>query len=65
MMFKWIKTLVTRNPCKECDYYHKTNKTCHSKKCCTGRYGYVTFWDRLWCEPYKGGAKTNEEVEHD
>ena len=22
-MFKWIKTLLTRNPCKECDYYHK------------------------------------------
>ena len=63
-MFKWIKTLLTRNPCKECDYYHKANKTCHSKKCCTGD-GYVTFWDRLWCEPYRGDAKTNEEVEHD
>lgn len=56
-MFKWIKILLTRNPCKECDYYHKANKTCHSKKCCTGECGYVTFWDRWWCEPYKGGSE--------
>ena len=42
-----------RNPCKECDYYHKENNTCQSKKCCTGGDGTVTIWDRLFCEPYK------------
>lgn len=42
-----------RNPCKECDYYHAENNTCQSKKCCTYGDGYVTWWDRLWCKPYK------------
>ena len=42
-----------RNPCKECDFYHEENNTCQSKKCCTGGEGYVTWWDRLWCKPYK------------
>ena len=46
-----------RNPCKECDYYHAENNTCQSKKCCTGGEGYVTWWDRLWCEPYKQKSK--------
>ena len=55
MMFKWVKTLLTRNPCKECDFYCEANNICKSKKVCTGLFGYVTFWDRLWCEPYKGG----------
>ena len=43
-----------RNPCKDCDYYHKENNTCQSKKCSTwGGDGTVTIWDRLFCEPYK------------
>lgn len=42
-----------RNACKECDFYHPTNNTCQSKKCCTGGAGYVTFFDRLFCKPYK------------
>ena len=42
-----------RNPCKECDYYHKENNTCQSKKCCTGGSGYITWIDRLFCKPYK------------
>lgn len=25
-----------RNPCKDCIYYHKENRTCQSKKCATG-----------------------------
>ena len=45
--------IIKRNSCKECLYYHKTNNTCQSKKCATGGAGYVTWWDRLWCEPYK------------
>lgn len=42
-----------KNPCKECSYYCKENSTCQSKKVATGSFGYVTFWDKLWCEPYK------------
>lgn len=49
-----------RNPCKECDYYHAENNTCQSKKCCTGGDGYVTWWDRLWCKPYKYKAEQTE-----
>ena len=45
-----------RNPCKECDYYHKENNTCQSKKCCTGGDGYITWIDRLFCKPYKYNA---------
>lgn len=41
-----------RNPCKECEYYHKENNTCQSKKCETGQEGYVTWFDRLFCKPY-------------
>lgn len=46
-----------RNPCKECDYYHKNNNTCQSKKCSErGGDGTVTIWDRLFCKPYKYNA---------
>lgn len=52
-----------RNSCKECDFYHPTNNTCQSKKCCTGGAGYVTFFDRLFCKPYK--AETNRRTLND
>ena len=50
-----------RNPCKECDYYHKENNTCQSKKCCTGGDGYITWIDRLFCKPYKYKADRKTE----
>ena len=50
-----------RNPCKECDYYHKENNTCQSKKCCTGGDGTVTIIDRLFCKPYKYKADRKTE----
>ena len=50
-----------RNPCKECDYYHKENNTCQSKKCCTGGDGYITWIDRLFCKPYKYNADRKTE----
>ena len=40
-----------RDACSECVYYHKENDTCQSKKCSDGGYGYVSFWDRVLCEP--------------
>lgn len=49
-----------RNPCKECDYYHLENNTCQSKKVATMGSGYVTFMDRLFCEPYKADGKKVE-----
>ena len=52
---------VMRNPCKECDYYHKENNTCQSKKCCTGGDGYITWIDRLFCKPYKYNADRKTE----
>lgn len=42
-----------RDPCKNCFYYEARNNTCQSKKCCTGGPGYVTWLDRLLCEPYE------------
>lgn len=39
------------NACKNCEYYHKENKTCQAKKCATGGYGYVSLSDRLFCSP--------------
>lgn len=39
--------------CTKCDYYHKENNTCQSKKCCTGLEGYVTFIDKFLCKPHK------------
>ena len=50
-----------RNPCKECDYYHKKNNTCQSKKCCTGGDGYITWIDRMFCKPYKYNADRKTE----
>ena len=44
-----------RNPCKDCIYYHKENKTCRSKKCATGGNGKVSWIDRLLCSPCKKG----------
>ena len=52
-----------RNPCKECDYYHPENNTCQSKKCATMGDGYVTFIDRLFCEPYKVERKTGKWID--
>lgn len=48
-----------RNPCKDCIYYHKENRTCQSKKCATDGNGKVTWADKLFCSPCKrnGGAK--------
>lgn len=55
-----------RNPCKECIYYFYENNTCQSKKCATGGYGTVTFWDRLFCEPRKLSERNKgEEDEND
>jgi hypothetical protein len=52
-----------RNPCKECDYYHKENNTCQSKKCsCFGGDGTVTILDRLFCEPYKYVKEKDNET---
>lgn len=42
-----------RNPCKDCIYYHKENKTCQSKKCATYGDGKVSWIDRLFCSPCK------------
>lgn len=42
-----------RNPCKDCIYYHKENRTCQSKKCATGGNGKVSWVDRLLCSPCK------------
>lgn len=50
-----------RNPCKECNYYHSESNTCQSKKCATMGDGYVTFIDRLFCEPYKAGGKKGKK----
>ena len=54
-----------RNPCKECDYYHKENNTCQSKKCSErGGDGTVTIWDRLFCEPYKREKGADDEADN-
>lgn len=51
-----------RNPCKECDYYHKENNTCQSKKCSPrGGDGTVNLFDKLFCEPYKLYEKNRQE----
>lgn len=42
-----------RNPCKDCIYYHKENRTCQSKKCATGGSGKVSWIDKLFCSPCK------------
>lgn len=60
-MKKLLKRLK-RNPCKECEYYHSENNTCQSKKIATcGNHPYITWFDKLFCKPYKGeGDKQNE-----
>lgn len=48
-----------RNPCKDCIYFNKENKTCQSKKCATYGDGKVSWIDRLFCSPRQennGGA---------
>lgn len=49
------------NKCKECDFYHEKNKTCQSKKCCTGGDGTVTWFDKLFCTSYKHKQTTVAE----
>lgn len=44
---------MMRNPCNDCIYYHKENKTCQSKRCATGGSGKVSWIDRLFCSPCK------------
>ncbi len=51
------------NPCKDCIYYHKENRTCQSKKCATGGNGKVTLVDRLFCFPYKKNGGGSDAVD--
>ena len=53
-----------RNPCKDCIYYYKENRTCQSKKCATGGSGKVSWVDRLFCSPCKknGGLKVIDSI---
>jgi hypothetical protein len=54
-----------RNPCKECDYYHAENNTCQSKKCATcGRYPYVNWFDRHFCEAHKAESEGIKEYDN-
>lgn len=50
---------LKRNPCLECEYYHKANNTCQSKKCATNN-PYVNKLDRMFCEPYKTESEDSE-----
>ena len=57
-----IKELLTRNPCNECDYYHSENNTCQSKKLATcGNHPYINKFDKMFCEPYRGGVGENHD----
>lgn len=49
-----------KNKCEKCVYYHKENDTCQLKKCSTGGDGYVTIFDRLFCEPRKRGVEKGD-----
>ena len=40
-----------RNPCKDCIYYNKVNKTCQLKKCAAYGDGKVSLIDILFCSP--------------
>ena len=51
-----------RNPCKKCLYYQKENNTCQSKKCCTGREGYVGIFDMIFCLPYEIKEKNDTRM---
>ena len=53
--------IIKRNPCVECAYYHRENNTCQSKKCATGTDGRITFWDRIFCEPYIPKRRANND----
>lgn len=48
------------NPCKDCIFYQKENRTCQAKKCATGGSGEVTLVDRLYCYPYKKDEGDND-----
>lgn len=41
------------NPCKDCIYYCKENKTCQLKKYATYGDGKVSWIDRIFCSPRK------------
>ncbi len=55
--------LFKRNPCAECAFYIQENNTCQSKKVATYGRGYITFFDRMFCEPYK--PDTEQEKQND
>lgn len=58
-----IIKLLKRNPCKECLYYIKENNICHSKKAATcGLHPYVSLFDRMYCNPYKGRKEVSRET---
>lgn len=46
--------------CAQCVYYHESNNTCQSKKCGGVSDGTVTWFDRIFCIPYK----SSEEDKH-
>lgn len=50
-----------RNPCKDCIYYCKENKTCQSKKCATYGDGKVSWIDRMFCSPRKNDGGANND----
>ena len=54
-----ISNLIKRNPCRECEFYSESNNVCNSKKCATTN-PYVTRFDRMFCEPYKGESEDKE-----
>jgi hypothetical protein len=43
---------LLNDSCSKCGYYRKNNNTCLSKKCSTGKTGYVNLIDRIFCKPY-------------
>ena len=57
-MIEKVLNIIRRNPCKECMYYVPENNTCQSKKCASSN-PYVTFTDRLYCEPAKPEGEEN------
>lgn len=58
--------MVFRNSCKDCDYYHKENNTCQSKKCGSNSDGYVSILDKMFCKlyhkPYRKDNATIVEI---
>lgn len=58
-----IKRSLKRNPCSQCGYYnmpHNPKGGCQSKKVCNNGYGKVTWFDRMFCEPYKQDKDVEE-----